>query len=198
MGNDGTTTADDAGWHGRCARGFEPGRCGLEEVSLSTASRKFTPSPHRSLTLKQRARAFRHHPTASEALLWQHLKAKQLGVQFRRQVVVGDFIADFVASSIRLIVEVDGGYHERRLSLDARREQRLERAGYRAGSGRPSWSSRRNACPMIAEADERWGRKGSCLLDGSIGVSARSHSQLRSSMGCDPPWFTTVCTTHLA
>ena len=98
---------------------------------MSTASRKFTPSAHRSLTLKQRARAFRHHPTASEALLWQHLKAKQLGVQFRRQVVVGELNGAVLASSIRVNVEVDGGYHERRVALDARRQRRLERAGYR-------------------------------------------------------------------
>jgi very-short-patch-repair endonuclease len=98
---------------------------------LSAAARQFSPSAHRSLTLKQRARAFRHHPTASEALLWSRLKGKALGVQFRRQCIVGDFIVDLLASSIKLAVEIDGGYHERQVSLDARRQQRLQRAGYR-------------------------------------------------------------------
>ena len=91
-----------------------------------------TASPHRSLTLKQRARALRHHPTSSEALLWSLIRRKQLlGVQFRRQVVVGDFIVDFMASSRRVIVEIDGGYHERRVALDAKRQRKLEQGGYR-------------------------------------------------------------------
>jgi len=43
------------------------------------------------------------------------LNAGQVGVCFRRQVPVGArFIADFYAPSIKLIVEVDGGYHARR------------------------------------------------------------------------------------
>ena len=41
------------------------------------------------------------------------------------------FIADFYAPSARLIVEVDGGYHARRMTADARRDLKLERAGYR-------------------------------------------------------------------
>jgi very-short-patch-repair endonuclease len=36
-----------------------------------------------------------------------------VGVERRRQVVIGRFIADFVAPSARLIVEVDGGYVRR-------------------------------------------------------------------------------------
>jgi very-short-patch-repair endonuclease len=37
----------------------------------------------------------------------------------------------FYAPSVRLIVEVDGGYHARRVTADARRDRKLERAGYR-------------------------------------------------------------------
>lgn len=85
---------------------------------------------HRSLTLKQRAAYMRHHPTTSELVLWQYLKASQLGVGFRRQVVIGNYIVDFLAPSVRLVVEVDGGYHEERVRLDAVRQRRLERNGY--------------------------------------------------------------------
>ena len=70
-------------------------------------------------------------PTPSEALLWSALVNGKLGVPFRRQVVVGGFIADFVASSVTLIVEVDGGCHSRRRRADARRDGKLERLGYR-------------------------------------------------------------------
>lgn len=58
---------------------------------------------------------------------------RQLGVWFRRQVVVDTCIVDFLAPARKLVVEVDGGYHgsaERQRS-DARRDKRLERAGYR-------------------------------------------------------------------
>jgi very-short-patch-repair endonuclease len=58
--------------------------------------------------------------------------ARLARAHFRRQVPVGArFIADFRAPSIKLIVEVDGGYHARRRSADASRDRRLARIGYR-------------------------------------------------------------------
>jgi very-short-patch-repair endonuclease len=79
------------------------------------------------------ARSMRQEPTASERLLWAELSGGKLGVWFRRQVVVGASIVDFMAPARRLIVEVDGCYHcdVRRQRADARRDKRLERAGYR-------------------------------------------------------------------
>jgi very-short-patch-repair endonuclease len=53
-------------------------------------------------------------------------------VWFRRQVVIGHFIVDFLAPRKRLIVEVDGGYHATRVDADARRDRKLTRQGYRA------------------------------------------------------------------
>ena len=84
-----------------------------------------------SAVLAQRAHALRAFPTLSEAKLWQELKGRKLGVAFRRQVVLGSYIVDFVAHAVKLIVEVDGGYHARRRSADARRDRALVRAGYR-------------------------------------------------------------------
>jgi len=78
------------------------------------------------------ARQHRSQLTESEAVLWSALKARQLGVSFRRQgPVLGRFIADFLAPSIKLIVEVDGPIHARRLAADARRDRKLQRAGFR-------------------------------------------------------------------
>jgi very-short-patch-repair endonuclease len=45
--------------------------------------------------------------------------------------VIGRYIVDFVAPSARLVVEVDGGYHARRVTADARRDRVLARLGYR-------------------------------------------------------------------
>jgi len=53
-------------------------------------------------------------------------------VSFRRQVPVGgQFIADFCAPSIQLIVEVDGAIHVRKSGPDARRDLKLRRLGFR-------------------------------------------------------------------
>lgn len=46
--------------------------------------------------------------TPAEIKLWEHLKNRKLGVIFRRQHVIENYIPDFVALSIMLIVEVDG------------------------------------------------------------------------------------------
>jgi len=77
------------------------------------------------------AHQMRQAPTDSEALLWRALRSSQLGVAFRRQVPLLGVIADFYAPSVRLIVEVEGGYHTRRASADGRRDRKLARAGYR-------------------------------------------------------------------
>src|SRR5690606_28736632 len=70
-------------------------------------------------------------PSPSEEKLWREIRGKRLGVAFRRQVVIGDFIVDFLAPSRKLVVEVDGLFHERQRSADARRDAKLGRLGYR-------------------------------------------------------------------
>ena len=57
-----------------------------------------------------------------------HLRGS--GVRFRRQVVVGDSIVDFLAPALKLVVEIDGRYHERRRAVDLTRERALVAAGY--------------------------------------------------------------------
>jgi very-short-patch-repair endonuclease len=81
-------------------------------------------------TLALHAHTMRQGPTESEARLWRALRSSQLGIAFRRQVPLLGFIADFYAPSVRLIVEVDGGDHARRVTADARRDRKLARAGY--------------------------------------------------------------------
>jgi very-short-patch-repair endonuclease len=91
-----------------------------------------SPNPKCSARLAQLACQHRSLFTDSEARLWSALKARQLGVQFRREVPLGDrFIVDFFASSVGLVVEVDGGYHARRRAADASRDRKLQRLGYR-------------------------------------------------------------------
>ena len=86
-------------------------------------------TPH--AVIVARADAFRAAPTTTEALLWEALRAEKLGVRFGRQVVLGRYIADFVAPRAKLVVEVDGEVHAGRAAADARRDRDLGRMGYR-------------------------------------------------------------------
>ena len=86
----------------------------------------------KQLRLEQCAWANRQELTPSEARLWSALKARQLGVQFRREVpLAGRYIVDFCAPSVRLVVEVDGRRHESRPKADARRDTELRGLGFR-------------------------------------------------------------------
>lgn len=84
----------------------------------------------RGAGMTPRARSLRRTPTDAERKLWAGLRGDQLGVRFRRQLVIGQsFIADFCAPSIKLVVEVDGGQHAGS-EADAARTARLEDLGY--------------------------------------------------------------------
>jgi very-short-patch-repair endonuclease len=99
------------------------------EVFMRTPSRQ---QLEREILLSQRAHEMRTNATRSESALWAALSRGQLGVAFRRQVPIGSqYIADFVAPAVKLIIEVDGTYHRRRVTADARRTRGLERLGYR-------------------------------------------------------------------
>jgi len=81
--------------------------------------------------LRPRAQWMRRAPTEAEARLWQRLRRSGLGVRFRRQVVMGRFIADFYCPAAALIVEVDGGVHDARRDIDEERDRLLKAGGVR-------------------------------------------------------------------
>jgi len=61
------------------------------------------------------ARNNRKAMTAEEEALWSCLKNRRLGgAKFRRQHPIADFIADFYCEAHALVIEVDGGYHNRK------------------------------------------------------------------------------------
>jgi very-short-patch-repair endonuclease len=97
---------------------------------MQSLVRRSDPS-QRELVLESRARQLRLTCTPSEAALWAALKNNALGVSFKRQVVVGQFIVDLLAPAARLVVEIDGPVHRRRAARDARRDRVLRRMGYR-------------------------------------------------------------------
>ncbi len=83
--------------------------------------------------MRQKARSLRHHSTRAETLLWHELRdLKAGGLKFRRQSPIGPYIVDFVCPSARLIVEVDGDWHETEAARrhDANRDSYLRSLGY--------------------------------------------------------------------
>lgn len=62
--------------------------------------------------LKSKARSLRANLTDAEQRLWGHLRRKHiLGVQFYRQKPIGNYIVDFYAPAVLLIVEIDSAQH---------------------------------------------------------------------------------------
>ena len=79
--------------------------------------------------LQQRAREMRRNPTEPEKRLWRNLSNGQLdGLKFRRQEVIGRFIADFMCPARSLIVEVDGDTHDE--AKDRLRDDVLAQFGF--------------------------------------------------------------------
>jgi BirA family biotin operon repressor/biotin-[acetyl-CoA-carboxylase] ligase len=76
------------------------------------------------------ARDLRANMTDSERKLWSKLRAEQLGVKFRRQHPLGNYIADFACLSPKLIVELDGSQHAARATYDAHRERFFRDHGF--------------------------------------------------------------------
>ncbi len=66
-------------------------------------------------------------------ILWKFLRSDQLGAHFRRQHIIGDYIADFACLPLRLIIELDGGYHELPTQQvnDEERTKWLENKGFK-------------------------------------------------------------------
>ena len=84
------------------------------------------------LILKRRAGDLRRNQTPAERLLWTRLRMRNMGgVRFLRQYVIGDYIVDFYAPSLRLVVELDGGQHyeEDKLRYDEHRTGWLQAQG---------------------------------------------------------------------
>ena len=68
--------------------------------------------------------------TKVERYVWSRLSNRQLrGFKFRRQVLIGEYFADFACLSARLVVELDGPTHLE--ESDARKTTYFQAHGYR-------------------------------------------------------------------
>ncbi len=81
--------------------------------------------------LKDKARENRKKPTFAEKLVWNILRLQNLGVKFRRQHVIYNYIVDFVCLEIGLIIEIDGNSHLESQDYDNNRTLDLENLGFK-------------------------------------------------------------------
>jgi very-short-patch-repair endonuclease len=95
--------------------------------SLRSFREKATPSK------REFARALRNNATRSERRLWKELQSLKLGIRFRRQVIIFNWIVDFYCPAKKLVVELDGKYHQQigQPEIDAYRDKTMSDAGYR-------------------------------------------------------------------
>jgi very-short-patch-repair endonuclease len=80
----------------------------------------------------KKADELRNRMTNAEHILWQHVnKKKILGLRFRRQHSIGQFIVDFYCHQIKLVVEVDGEIHDNKhnIEYDKQRTYELKKLG---------------------------------------------------------------------
>ncbi len=78
------------------------------------------------------ARQLRERSTVAERLMWDKLKSKQFKVyKFRRQHPIHKFIVDFYCHKLKLIIEIDGKYHdsEKQKNEDFKRSELLQFQG---------------------------------------------------------------------
>ena len=79
----------------------------------------------------ERGRRLRVSPTHAETKLWERLRKFEIRV--RRQPPIGGYVVDFACLRAKLVIEVDGGVHERTdVALrDLERESWLNSQGFR-------------------------------------------------------------------
>lgn len=78
------------------------------------------------------ARWMRNNMTPAEKKFWAKVKGNRLGgYHFRRQQIIHGFIADFYCEKLNLVVEIDGGIHEKQKDYDRIRDEVIERYGVR-------------------------------------------------------------------
>ncbi len=83
--------------------------------------------------LKEFVKIHRQHPTEAERVLWEIVRGnKMAGFKFKRQHIISNYIADFICLSEKLIIEVDGLYHQLpdNIISDEERTKDLNRLGF--------------------------------------------------------------------
>ena len=69
--------------------------------------------------LYQFGRELRQESTEAEKLLWAELRSRKLnGLKFRRQHPLDKFIVDFYCNERKLVIELDGSVHDKKINKE--------------------------------------------------------------------------------
>ena len=80
--------------------------------------------------LAELAREFRKKQTPAEDCFWSIVQNRKfLGLKFRRQHQVGDYVVDFYCKEASLAVELDGPVHDLKIKRDTKRDAYLKSQG---------------------------------------------------------------------
>jgi leucyl-tRNA synthetase len=80
--------------------------------------------------LKEFSKENRKNQTEAETIIWNKVRDSKLGHKVRRQHAIGVFIADFVCLDKRLVIEIDGDYHNQTKEYDQARTEFLNSEGF--------------------------------------------------------------------
>jgi cyclase len=79
----------------------------------------------------ERARLLRENMTGEEIELWKSINSNKLGIRFKPQHPIKNYIVDFYSHKVKLVIEVDGGIHlnSQIKERDIGRQEHLESLG---------------------------------------------------------------------
>ena len=78
---------------------------------------------------REKRKMLRNNMTPAELILWSILRDKDLGYKFRRQHSIGRYVVDFYSPALKLVIEIDGGYH---LSSDMKKYDKIRQSYIKA------------------------------------------------------------------
>ncbi|MBL1215131.1 MAG: DUF559 domain-containing protein [Ignavibacteriae bacterium] len=82
--------------------------------------------------LKQRRRQLRQDQTYAEKVMWSQLRNRQfLGIKFKRQYSVDNYVLDYYAPELKLAIELDGSVHNEpeQFEYEKIRQKHIEKFG---------------------------------------------------------------------
>ncbi|MBC6994557.1 methionine synthase [Neolewinella lacunae] len=83
-----------------------------DEESIPVVSENYWDIPDKHFqAILGYAKKLRRNQTTAEKMLWQHLQSQKTGHKIVRQKPMGYSVPDFVCIQKKVIIEVDGGYH---------------------------------------------------------------------------------------
>ncbi len=107
---------------------------GGKSQSLKADPLYLTASPESYTLLKNFVAQHRKNPTEAESVLWEIVRGRKMaGYKFRRQHIINNYIADFVSLREKLVIEVDGLYHQlpENKKTDKERTEDLNKLGFK-------------------------------------------------------------------